>query len=341
MNRILFIGSFLSRSTGTYPVSEAVSKYLESRGYKTKLVSPFRLKGLRLIHVVVASFFSRYNVMHLDVFSGPAFLITEVAIAIAKFRRKKVIVTLHGGRLFEFFSDNKRRTNKFMEKADIKQTPSLYLQSSFRKVSIDLEYLPNPLDLSKFKKADKSRKRHTLLWVRAFNDIYNPALAIKTVYELKTAFPDVSLTMIGPDKGELHKTQNLINTLGLQENIDILGPIKNSDLHKFYQTHEVYINTTHYESFGVALVEAASCGIPIVSTCVGEIPLQWTDKQNILLCSNDPKEFARRVTELFLSKDLRSSLSKKARIKAQSFDHEEIIESWVSHLTMLHKKVNK
>jgi SAM-dependent methyltransferase len=85
---------------------------------------------------------------------------------------------------------------------------------------------------------------------------------------LKKNFPQISLTMIGPDKGILNEILLMIKELGLESNIKIIGPISNQELFKYYQSHSVYLNTTSYESFGVALVEAAACGIPIVSTNV-------------------------------------------------------------------------
>ena len=79
--------------------------------------------------------------------------------------------------------------------------------------------------------------------------------------------------------------QQILN-LNLSNNIKILGPISNKKLSYYYQRHNVFINTTSYESFGTALIEAASCGIPIVSTNVGEIPLNWTNEKDILLVEN-------------------------------------------------------
>ena len=143
--------------------------------------------------------------------------------------------------------------------------------------------MPNSIDLEKFPFKRDTVKKHSLLWVRAFTNIYNPEIPVRILHELRKLFPDVYLTMVGPDKGTLREVEALINRLDLEDHINITGPIPNEELRKYYQSHSVYLNTTSFESFGVAVLEAASCGMPIVSNSVGEIPLIWEDGKNILL----------------------------------------------------------
>ena len=127
--------------------------------------------------------------------------------------------------------------------------------------------------------------------MRAFHDIYHPKLAIETVANLKLRHPDVHLTMIGPDQGTLPACRDRIRELGLEDHISILGYLPNTELNQYYSSHAVYLNTTRYESFGVALIEAGSCGIPCVSTSVGEIPYIWQDGVNILLAERNADVF--------------------------------------------------
>jgi glycosyltransferase involved in cell wall biosynthesis len=69
----------------------------------------------------------------------------------------------------------------------------------------------------------------------------------------------------------------------LLEKITFTGPINNTELPAYYSSHSVFLNTTSYESFGMAVLEAAACGIPTVSTPVGEIPLLWKAGEEIML----------------------------------------------------------
>lgn len=325
---IFFVGNFLSKKTGTYPVSETVAKELQKKGFTTRLCSSINNQFLRLIDIISSSLFVRYKIIHIDIYSGPAFIISEVSSKVAELRNKKIIMTLHGGNLPTFFKANRNRTESVFNRADYIQTPSLSLQQFFLENDIKINYSPNPIDLEKFPYLRKNIKPKSLLWVRAFSNIYNPELAIRTLFELRKISTDVTLTMIGPDKGNLHKIQKLIQSLDLTSVVYLTGPVKNELLHKYYQSHEVFLNTTSIESFGVAVVEAASCGIPIVSTPVGELTLLWKHEENILFANKDPKSFAEQIKRLFASKDLKLDLSNSARKRIEEFDLDNIIKDW-------------
>ncbi len=332
MNKVLFIGTFLSHITGSKSVSEKLQRDLSSSEISIVLVSRFKNKFLRFIDIIYAVTFQNYKKIHIDTFSGQAFYIAEVSTYIAKLRKKKIILTLRGGALPEFYSKNNKRIQKVFTRASLIQTPSLYLQDFFSKQKIQIDYLPNPINLERFPYNRNNVKENSLLWVRAFTSIYNPDLAVKTLLEIRKTHPNTTLTMIGPNKGLLSKTKKLINELKLENAITILGPIQNDKLYKYYQTHQVFLNTTSYESFGVAVVEAASCGIPIVSTKVGEIPYLWKHNENILMTDINPLKFAVEINKLLNSKKLHDKLSKNARKKAETFDWDNIKKEWIKIL---------
>jgi len=334
MNRVLFIGSFLSENSGSLGPSESLFRTLETENIKIKCVSRKKRKELRLIDIILNCLFDRSERIHIDVFSGQAFKIAEIASLIGILRHKKVFMTFHGGMLPEFYAKFPNKIRQLYKRAYYAQTPSLYLKSFFHSKNIDLKYLPNFIKLERFPFCRNQVKIHSLLWVRAFSSIYNPFLAVKTLYEIRKKYPDTTLTMIGPDKGLLPETKKLISDLGLDSAVWILGPVKNDQLFLYYQTHEVFLNTTSYESFGVALLEAASCGVPIVSTKVGEIPFLYTHGENIMMVEDfEPLDFADKVIRVFESPSIAESLSINARKIAEHFDWDILKAQWVELLS--------
>lgn len=330
MIRILMIGTFLSTKTGTKGISEKLVESLCSDGFVFSCKSKKENKILRFCEIVHYCFFAKYDKIHIDTFSGNAFRIAEVASTIAKLRRRKIILTLHGGKLPEFYLQYPDRVKRVLNRAAHIQTPSKYLQTFFKRQDIELQYLPNSIDLSRFPYDRSSVVPHSLLWVRAFSEVYNPCLPILILSELRKTLPDSTLTMIGPDKGLLPRVKSLINEMNLKEFVTITGPVKNNELFKFYQAHEVFLNTTSYESFGVAVLEAAACGIPIVSTKVGEIPLIWKSNEDILLVDNtDTFNFVKQITRLFTDPELSNTLSSNARKNAEKYDWLLLKSNWI------------
>jgi glycosyltransferase involved in cell wall biosynthesis len=330
MTKVLFIGTFLSKKTGTKSISEKLKEELELDNVKIFLVSSIKNKFLRLLHIVFAVLFVKYDIIHIDVFSGQAFKICKVASFIAKYKNKKILMTLHGGALPDFFEkSNQEQIIKVFKRASKIYSPSLYLIDFFNKNKISVDYLPNSINCEKFPFLPKKKLEYKLLWVRAFTQIYNPLLAIKLLYEVKKKYPLATLTMVGPDKGMLKDTIDCISSLQLKDSVFLTGALDNNKLYQYYQTHDVFINTTSFESFGVAVMEAASCGIPIISTNVGEIPFLFKDKQNILLVNSfDEVDFSKQIDELFQSSTLSNNLVLNAKILANKYDWKIISLMW-------------
>ena len=332
--KALFIGSFLSKYKGTKGVSEILADSELNQVIDFKLISKFEINLFRLIDMVYSSLVFRGNIVHIDVYSGLAFQYADIISRIVKLRKLALIMTLHGGALPEYARSKPEKVSKVLERADYIQSPSNYLIDFFSGIGIKLQYLPNPIDLNKFPYDRSKVMPHSLLWVRAFTSIYNPDIPVYVLKDLLVSFPETKLTMVGPDRGMQIEIMQLAEDLGVSKSIDFVGPVKNEELYQYYQTHQVFLNTTSYESFGVAVVEAASCGIPIVSNSVGEIPFLWKEQEDILLVADNSIELlTNQIEKIFMNKNLGISLGKKARIKATKFDMKEVLPRWQKLLT--------
>lgn len=333
MIKVLMIGSFLSQRTGTKGISEKLMESLAGSNVVFQSASGKNNQFIRLLEIICKCLFLKFDILHIDTFSDRAFIIAEIASIIGHFRKKRIILTLHGGKLPVFYEKNPQRVRKTLAKGDWVQTPSLYLKDFFEKQNILLHYMPNFIEIDHFPYDRKNVKAHSLLWVRAFSPEYNPGLAVRTLKEVQKVFPDTTLTMIGPDKGILNKIRALIKELKIESSVNIIGPVRNEDLYPYYQTHSVFLNTTSYESFGVAVLEAAACGIPVVSTAVGEIKYLWKNEENILIVETMlPQDFSCSIIKLFKSGELSKKISIKAREQAENFAFEKIKDKWVKLL---------
>lgn len=324
---ILFIGNYLSEKRGSKGVVETLVSQIDNSNFK--LCSKFENKFFRLLDFIWSLFFTKYDEIYVDIYSGQAFFFTKLSVLASKIRGKKIIGTLRGGALKEYDQNNNNTIIKTIKKINKLQSPSKFLIHYFNQNNLNVNYVPNPISLIYFKYDRSKVVDNTILWVRAFDKIYNPSLAIRIVNELKKDVPDVKLTMIGPDRGLLKECLQLIDILDLKNNIKILGKIPHGELPLYYQTHDIFLNTTSYESFGNALVEAAACGIPIISTSVGEIPYSWEHKKNIILINSfEAKAFSGVIGDLMQNHHLKSNLSLLARKKAEQYDISKIIPLW-------------
>jgi len=331
-NRVLFIGNFLSRTRGTLSPTEKIASGLSTSECQIDLVSRKEHAALRFIEVIWKLIAFKGRLVHIDVYSGWSFIMTEVCCLISRLRGDKVIVTLHGGRLPDFTDANSGRVLRVLRNVSKVFTPSLMLKQYFTTKGIEAEHIPNGIDLSVFPFSQRSSLEAKILWVRAFSEIYQPELAVKVLWLVKRLFPDASLTMIGPDNGLLYKVRELIQELKLEDSVYILGPVSNSSLSSFYHSHSVFLNTTMYESFGIAVMEAAASGTPIVSTSVGELPLLWRNDEELLLVEKNAEKLANAVTRVLSDTALARKLKGNARLKAEMYEWNIIRDRWLNSI---------
>lgn len=325
----LFIGNFLSKYQGTIGPTELMAKRYEEEGQTIFIASSVKNKLLRLLDMIFKSLFYPYKSISIDVYSGSALMFALITAYIASLRKRKIILILHGGGLVDIYQFKKKRIRSLLKKATYIVTPSRFLQTYFNNEKFEVQYIPNTIDQKLFSFKKERPNSQKILWVRAFTKNYNPDIAVKTFYEVLKEYPKATMTMVGPDKGNLEEIKSLINKLGLASQITITGKIQNADLPEFYRSHDVYLNTTSYESFGVALIEAAACGLPIVSTSVGEIPLLWSNEKDIILSKEiNEIELSKGIVTLLKNRNLYDVIQKNAFEKVASFSWENVSKQW-------------
>lgn len=87
------------------------------------------------------------------------------------------------------------------------------------------------------------------------------------------------------------------------EMIDIIQPVSPSDLVKYYHASDAYIFPSRKEGFGLAMIEAACTGLPVVATPAG-IAKEFVSSEIGILNNNlDPEKFGTSVRELFSKLD--------------------------------------
>jgi glycosyltransferase involved in cell wall biosynthesis len=139
------------------------------------------------------------------------------------------------------------------------------------------------------------------------------------------------LSMFGPDKrdGSLQSLKAEIQRLKLGEQVHREGAVAKQDVPKALNSGDIFLNTTNHESFGVSVMEAAACGLCIVSTNVGELPFLWQDGSDALLVNpDDSAAMAAAVRRILTDPGLAERLSHNARAKAEQYDWSVILPQW-------------
>ena len=88
--KILFIGNYLSKIRGSKGVVETIVNQIDNPKLIFRLCSKFENKLVRLIDFIWSLFFTKYDEIYVDIYSGQAFFITKLAMLASKIRGKKI-----------------------------------------------------------------------------------------------------------------------------------------------------------------------------------------------------------------------------------------------------------
>ena len=212
--------------------------------------------------------------------------------------------------------------------------PSNYLKNAFEKKGYETLFIPNVLEIKKYHYKKRIDFNPYLLYVRAFNRLYNPKLAVSVLAKLKDTYPNAKLCMVGPDKdGSLQECENLALSLGVKNSIDFKGMLQKKEWHKLSEDYDIFINTTNFDNTPVSILEAMALGLPVISTDVGGIPYLIEDSvTGILVSSNDIQGMVNRIVKyLDAQKDLQY-IAQNARKKVEYFDWNTVKQRWIDIL---------
>ena len=272
-----------------------------------------------------------YVISQVDVYSGPAFLWALAVTTLLRLLGKPYVLTLHGGSLPEFSRRWPRLVRRVLSHARAVTVPSGYLLREMSPFRADLVLLPNPLDVSAYPFAARSRPEPTLVWLRAFHAIYNPSLAPAVVARLVDRFPAVRLTMVGPDRndGSLEATRKEAERLGVSDRVRIAGRVAKSEVGRVLSCADIFINTTNVDNAPVSVLEAMACGLCVVSTNVGGIPdLVDEGRDGFLVPPADAAAMAGSILKILDDPSLAARISGNARRKAELFDWKVLLPKW-------------
>lgn len=101
--------------------------------------------------------------------------------------------------------------------------------------------------------------------------------------------------------------------------IEVTGFIDRPTLRDLYRRCTVFVYPSHFEGFGLPILEAMACGAPVLTTRGGAIPEAAGDA-GIIVDPGDPEALARELRRLLGSAALRRELRERGIERAASFD---------------------
>ncbi|PHJ22807.1 n-acetylglucosaminyl-phosphatidylinositol biosynthetic protein family gt4 protein, partial [Cystoisospora suis] len=102
--------------------------------------------------------------------------------------------------------------------------------------------------------------------------------------------------VIGGDGPKRIILEEMREKFRLHDRVELLGAVSRGDVCSLLQSGHIFLNTSLTESFCIAIVEAAACGMLVVSTNVGGVP-EVLPPHMVLLADPEDAQVTRRLEE--------------------------------------------
>ncbi len=276
--------------------------FFEKNGVKTAFKQIFSIPGmyrlnLNLRNKIRLKIFEKYiakygkpDVLHLHTFDAGDF-----AIVVKKKYGINYVVTEH-------LSGILPETDKYVFFDYLKKT---YANSSYnmavsrnfagaleKKFNEKFHYLPNFIDADFFSlKPEKKSQKIRFVTVANLIKIKQLDLLIKAFAQAFKDDLNKELIIVG-EGSERENLQNLCVQLAVNERITFTGKLDKNQIKNIFHLSDFFVSSSKFESFGIAMVEAMSCGLPVIATKTPGAKSIITDEKVGILTEQNAKSLA-------------------------------------------------
>jgi len=315
-------------SLGDWPLTDRLKK-------QSHQVTVFSKKRINLSAISEIGKYLTENKFDLLVSQGT--VSNAYARAISLFFKIPNLVTIHSTREGDYKNKFTKLTYDLIEKATRFPTARYITVSKYLKNQLVKSGLPekkidvvyNGIDLVKPKARDHKRlilgsvgRLHSVKGydslIRAFAMLDNKRLRLK----------------IAGSGDELESLKSLAQELGVDSRVEFVG--FQSDVHKFLDTIDVYVQSSKSEGFGLSVIEAMSHCLPVVVTPAGSlVEIVSNGKTGLVVPDFTPESLSKSIAKMVSGYELSKQMGENAqRFVEQNFD----IEKWVRKTEKVYKE---
>jgi rhamnosyl/mannosyltransferase len=139
---------------------------------------------------------------------------------------------------------------------------------------------------------------------------------------------DVTILLVGsgPEEGSLRR---LAASLGLAERVRFVGEVSEASLPAYYHAADLFVLPSTYrsESFGLAMLEAQTCGLPTISTELGTATsvVNRHGESGLVAEAGSVDSLATALRTLIDNTDLRRQMGARARHLSERFSADRMV----------------
>ena len=185
--------------------------------------------------------------------------------------------------------------------------------------------IPDPLSFVPTQKSELTQKRVIAVGRYVYQKGFD--LLLQAWARVEKLHPDWQLAIFGD--GDRTPYQQQAALLGLSpQRCQLNGPTSN--IQQEYANSSLFVFSSRFEGFGMVLVEAMACGLPVISFACpcGPKDIVKHGEDGLLVENGNVEALAAALSQLMSNEALRRSMSVAAQGNVQRFGLQQIAERW-------------
>lgn len=174
--------------------------------------------------------------------------------------------------------------------------------------------------------ANKDPRKNTKGVLLAFNDF------------LKQATVSYKLVILGYKEAELKMILNEIGAADLRQHIILIGYVSDEDLPAIYYLSKLFLFPSLREGFGIPIIEAMACGVPVITSNISSMPEVAGDAAHII-DPNKPKEICDGMIKITSDAKYRNELIQKGLLQSKKFSWNRMAFQVLEQYKQLYKEI--
>ena len=200
--------------------------------------------------------------------------------------------------------------------------------AQWRKVHRNVQIIPNPVTNYPDSMANVVKDEKRIIAVGRFSPQKRFDRLIDAFAMISNKYPEWHIEIFGGSTAE--GRENLMRYIfckGLNDRVHIHPPT--SDIYTEYQRSQFFVLSSDFEGFGLVIVEAMACGIPVVSTDCPYGPSEIIkDGKTGLLAKMDAMDLAEKMEWMITHEEERMAMGIAARQAAARYRKEIVMPQW-------------
>ena len=163
---------------------------------------------------------------------------------------------------------------RLYQKQDLQRAACIFTTAEMEAVQVrDLgvqtmcSVIPNGINTDDYPCRETLCGRKEVLFLSRIHRKKGLELLIEAWERLQSDFSDWTLTIAGNgDEEYIHALQGRLHAAGLEDVVKIIPPVFGEEKIRLYQRASLFVLPSYSENFGMVVVEAMSCGLPVITT---------------------------------------------------------------------------